>query len=1335
MASEAIETAIYKMSYQTGDSTQQLKAARDAAAGLVTESEKLAVSEEKVTRATRTQADGMERLLGQLDKRVASEQRLSRTIEQVNRLQAEGIGSTNQAAQAIALAEEKHRKFVAANDNSVSAVGRFNSVLQTANGYLGAFGLALGVGAVLSFAKNVFESTAALSEQAEQIGVSVEGLQAYRGELSEAGIKVEQTDLLLTKFNRNLGEAAQGNKTVLEAFGRLGLSGNDLAGGPEAVLPKVAAALLTIEDSSQRAAIEADLFGKTGQRLESALIRLTQSSSELIDKQKELGHVLGEDVAKSADDAADALDRWWNSFKTGAAQGTFNVITGIYGTFSAIGDKIQWIQEHTPDWLTGTNGALTRGQPGQSLPQSPAPRDNIGFPNLNLPLPKIDLEDTKNKVDALLKEADARRQAAIALNDYIEKLQTKVDLGQVDKITQESQSAVIDAARAYNEKLVESEQAVINTYGQARDFLEKLSPATMRLIDARNAEREAAEREKQKIDAVSASLAANRKEMDKLADSYQKSIEQRINASLPGALEKNASQLLYGMTPREKEEADTIDRIVQGYEDRARLAGMSRSEAEAESVILREQERQGKDLSDIDKQRIRNGAQLLDEMERQRDVAEDMRGSFSQFFDNVLEHGKLSFGSLWDSIKSSFSRMLADMASEALVKPIIMPIVQSAFGSLGLGGGGGGGLAGLAQFGSSLAGGGSPLGGFGSLGSLGGLFGNSSGGILNAAGADGLSTLNVTPQIFGTGIGGAGGLLGSFGGGFSLGNVGTMGAGLGGFLGFGDGLSTVAVTPQIFGTGIASGGGGMLGGLGGLGGAASFLGPGFIGAGIGSMTGGLFGGGGNGGVGASIGGAIGGIAGSFLGPIGTVLGSALGGALGGLVDGKPSNFTGWASFNKDFSLNTGAPSGDKPNQQTVQMAQSAGQAVSSAAMLLEKAGIDLTNNIQRIEIGQRDATRLRLDNGSAVTVGGKGDVQGAVSGTLDYLLKSATSTDEVTQKIIDSYRNAGKLTSQYTDSLLQDVQSVKQLMSLVGDDKEPLTQAEQALKQINDQFGAIIAKFKSLGIATADIEAQQQRAIAAGEGLQRRQPAAIDQITNPVLAAWNQLMDAQKNREKEAQALGAITALLQRRNALEQEQFLLQLDSTQRKALEALIGLSETLAIKIADAQAAALDAVSKQLDLARRAVTDYANASAALDKARSAFLVGPLSDLNPLGNTQPREASSRTCSRKARAAMSHRSTPCRRQHRPSSPNRSTSMRRPRLTVRTSISCRSCSMMLRSCQARAPQQPISRFPSSTAFAMRSRSRVRMRSICKRRSISCARSPAAAQRMSSTACKS
>jgi hypothetical protein len=236
--------------------------------------------------------------------------RMMNEVEKQQRIGSEAVklGITTQAAHEaqIERVRQKYQGYVNQAHEAVSA----NTLMGKATGLLtaqvGALAGALSVGALIAFGKAAFDNAAGLGEQAQQLTIGVEALQAYRAAFLTNGIAVEQGNVAIQKFSRNIGEARESVGTARTAFAQLGLSASDL-GSTEGGLAKTAAALLGVRDANERARLETVLFGRSGMQMETVLESLADPIDVLIAKGKALGVVLSEDMATKADEAS---DRW-----------------------------------------------------------------------------------------------------------------------------------------------------------------------------------------------------------------------------------------------------------------------------------------------------------------------------------------------------------------------------------------------------------------------------------------------------------------------------------------------------------------------------------------------------------------------------------------------------------------------------------------------------------------------------------------------------------------------------------------------------------------------------------------------------------------------------------------------------------------------------------------------------------------------------------------------------------------------------------------------------------------------------------------------------------------
>ncbi|MEA1015589.1 hypothetical protein [Sphingosinicella sp. LY1275] len=182
----------------------------------------------------------------------------------------------------------------------VSAVGA---------GLKGAFAGLMGgmaVGALTNAIGQGLEYASSLGEISQQLGVTTDTLQTFRHAASQVGISQEDMDKGLAKLTRSLGELQQGAKPMADAFAAIGLSAKQLEGMEAGeAMRLIADGLAKIPDAAKRAAIEVDIFGRTGQKLDTLLAGGSKAINDLTNEARELGLVLTDEQIRKADDAAD----------------------------------------------------------------------------------------------------------------------------------------------------------------------------------------------------------------------------------------------------------------------------------------------------------------------------------------------------------------------------------------------------------------------------------------------------------------------------------------------------------------------------------------------------------------------------------------------------------------------------------------------------------------------------------------------------------------------------------------------------------------------------------------------------------------------------------------------------------------------------------------------------------------------------------------------------------------------------------------------------------------------------------------------------------------------
>lgn len=195
---------------------------------------------------------------------------------------------------------KRSEQTASAAESAFSKIGGGAALAKTA---LAGFVAAFSIDAISNEIKQGLEYASSLGEVSQQLGVTTETLQVYRYAATQAGISQEEIEKGLQRLTREIGK---NNK----AFGELGIATTDSTGKSRDtgdVFRDLAEKLSAIEDPAKRAAIEVQLFGKSGQVLDTILSEGAKGIDGYAQAAAELGLVLDDVAIKKADDANDKL--------------------------------------------------------------------------------------------------------------------------------------------------------------------------------------------------------------------------------------------------------------------------------------------------------------------------------------------------------------------------------------------------------------------------------------------------------------------------------------------------------------------------------------------------------------------------------------------------------------------------------------------------------------------------------------------------------------------------------------------------------------------------------------------------------------------------------------------------------------------------------------------------------------------------------------------------------------------------------------------------------------------------------------------------------------------
>lgn len=271
-------------------------------------------------------------------------------------LRRAGVSASSAEGQAIAASVAALQAQKAAINGVAASTGVAATAATAAASAFRTLWLVLGPLAIVLFA--VQQATKAwdagmkagdLGEQADQVNLTTDALQAYRFAAVQNGVEVAQLDQAMIRLTATMGQAAQGGKDQIETFQKLGVKLLDAKGQLRAtadVLPEVARGLLAMGSGTERNAMLTEMFGKSGARVVTMLQDWAQGTDANINKARALGGILEADVINQWDKVKDSLAR------AGAAADV---------TFAKLGAPIAtWALEKVAALLESINANLAR---------------------------------------------------------------------------------------------------------------------------------------------------------------------------------------------------------------------------------------------------------------------------------------------------------------------------------------------------------------------------------------------------------------------------------------------------------------------------------------------------------------------------------------------------------------------------------------------------------------------------------------------------------------------------------------------------------------------------------------------------------------------------------------------------------------------------------------------------------------------------------------------------------------------------------------------------------------------------------------------------------------
>lgn len=173
-------------------------------------------------------------------------------------------------------------------------------------------GLGVAIGGGLAYVvKGASDSADAISDASNRIGISRGLFQTLQYASTQSGVSLQKLEPILTKFSANLGTLGDEGSGTQKIFRALGIGFKDAQGQllpMDAILPKLADKLSSIQNPALRNKIAMELFGKEGVKFTQVLAGGSKGLTDFQKRAESLGLILGDDMINAGAKFNDKFD-------------------------------------------------------------------------------------------------------------------------------------------------------------------------------------------------------------------------------------------------------------------------------------------------------------------------------------------------------------------------------------------------------------------------------------------------------------------------------------------------------------------------------------------------------------------------------------------------------------------------------------------------------------------------------------------------------------------------------------------------------------------------------------------------------------------------------------------------------------------------------------------------------------------------------------------------------------------------------------------------------------------------------------------------------------------
>ena len=223
---------------------------------------------------------------------------------------------------------------------ATSYIGKFKSVVTSGAGMLG---VGLGFTALIAGAKRLIDTMDGIGKAAGNLGIATEEYQKLSYAARRTNTPMQMVEMAMMKARKMSGDLAVGNVEAAKTFGALGLRLQDLQGlKTDELFDRIASALNYVEDPLKRSAIQAKLFGESGEKLNNFLRDYNALGREAAAR----GMIIKETEIKAAENLKDSLERLNTAFtRLSANTGWVSVLADAVKGLDIVLNRASYVNE------------------------------------------------------------------------------------------------------------------------------------------------------------------------------------------------------------------------------------------------------------------------------------------------------------------------------------------------------------------------------------------------------------------------------------------------------------------------------------------------------------------------------------------------------------------------------------------------------------------------------------------------------------------------------------------------------------------------------------------------------------------------------------------------------------------------------------------------------------------------------------------------------------------------------------------------------------------------------------------------------------------------------